>query len=593
MKNTLYLLFILSFFFAGSTIANEPLSLSAIDQTELKNKLFLVADWQNKQTAHQEKYNPLNWHFATLYIGLMELHKTTGEQKYFDQLYKLGKLHNWTTENRVFDADRIAIGQVYIDLFKEKKEPEIIQRLQWVMDAHLERMPKPDVRFMDNKYRREWWTWCDALFMAPPTFAKMYAISGDEKYLDYAIDNWIITTKYLQDKNDKFFFRDDRYFEHQTPNNKNLYWSRGNGWVVAGLANMLTIIPKNHPKRLFFEDQFKTMVAKIAEVQQADGLWRPSLLDPETFPQPETSGSSFFCYAFLWGVNNGLLDAEVYMPKALKAWNGLEALVNSEGRLGFVQPPGKEPLPYTEEAWEEYGTGAFLIAGCELLKAIDKNEISQSVKKGKLIYDNPLSEKDDLKNWQMEGPGKTEFKENWMHMNSPNEEGHHVLWCPEDFPGSFIAEWEVQNLETDAGLVIMFFSAKGVNGEDIFDKRLKKRDGVFRGYTKSDLNNYHISYYANGRDNRERVVAHLRKNAGFNLVQNGEDGIPAKSTSIHKVVLTKNDNHILMTIDGREVVNWTDDGKAYGAVLQGGKMGFRQMQWTHFRYRNFKVYALE
>ncbi|MFT6440681.1 MAG: rhamnogalacturonyl hydrolase YesR [Salibacteraceae bacterium] len=590
MKKALYFHLILFFFMANTTRASEPPSISTINKIELKNQLFLVADWQSKQTAHQEKYSALNWHFATFYIGLMELYKSTGEQKYIDQLYELGKKHKWTTENKIFDADRLAVGQIYIDIFKEKQEPEIIERLQWVMDAHLERMPKPDVRFVGNQYRREWWTWCDALFMAPPTFAKMYALTGQQKYLDYAIDNWIITTNYLQDKDDKLFFRDDRYFEHQTPNNKNLYWSRGNGWVFAGLANMMNIIPKNHPKRPFFEEQFKAIATKIAEVQQSDGLWRPSLLDSKTLPHPEASGSSFFCYAFFWGVNNGLLDSAEYLPKALKAWNGLEALVNEEGRLGYVQPPGKEPLPYAEDAWEEYGSGAFLIAGCELLKAVEKNE---SPKKGKILYENRLSDAAKNKNWLMEGPGKTEFKDNWMHMYSPEEEGHHVLWCPEDFPGSFIAEWEVQNMETDEGLVIMFFSAKGAKGEDIFDKSLKKRDGIFRGYTKSDINNYHISYYANGRDNRERVVAHLRKNTGFNLVQNGEDGIPAYSEAIHKVVLSKNDNQIIMTIDGREVVNWKDDGKEYGAVLQEGKMGFRQMQWTHFRYRNFRVYALE
>jgi len=251
----------------------------------------------------------------------------------------------------------------------------------------------------------------------------------------------------------------------------------------------------------------------------------------------------------------------------------------------------KEKKELDEES--EGHDGGLFNPSYELLKSTSGYEKSQSLKKGKLIYDNPMSDKESLINWSMEGPGTTEFKDNWMHLYSPNEEGHHVLWCPDDIPGSFIAEWEVQNMETDAGLLILFFSAKGVKGEDIFDQSLKKRDGIFKGYTRSDINNYHISYYANGRDNPERVVAHLRKNTSFNLVQNGEYGIPANSEAIHKVVLSKNDNKIIMTINDREVINWTDDGKKYGLVLQDGKMGFRQMQWTHFRYRNFKVYALE
>jgi hypothetical protein len=215
-----------------------------------------------------------------------------------------------------------------------------------------------------------------------------------------------------------------------------------------------------------------------------------------------------------------------------------------------------------------------------------------SFKKGKLLYENSLSKESDLENWIMEGPAQTEFKEGWMHMYSPNEEGHHVFWGPEDFPGSFMAEWELQNMEPDAGLCIIFFSAKGIHGEDIFDPSLKERDGVFRQYTKSDLNAYHISYYANGKDSPGREISHIRKNAGFHLVQQGEPGIPVSSTDIHKMRLIKDDNRILMYVDDRKIIDWTDDGKEYGPVLQGGKIGLRQMQWTHFRYRNFRVWEL-
>jgi len=179
-----------------------------------------------------------------------------------------------------------------------------------------------------------------------------------------------------------------------------------------------------------------------------------------------------------------------------------------------------------------------------------------------------------------------------MHMFSPKEKGHHVYWCPKDFPGSFVAEWELQNVEPDAGLCIIFFSAQGNNGESIFDPSFPKRDGVFKQYTKSNhFNNYHISYYANGKDNRAREISHLRKNTGFEKVQIGEPGIPIHSTQIHKAKLVKNNNQITMFIDGRKIINWKDSGKKQ-PVWQEGKIGFRQMQWTHFKYRNFKVWEL-
>lgn len=228
-----------------------------------------------------------------------------------------------------------------------------------------------------------------------------------------------------------------------------------------------------------------------------------------------------------------------------------------------------------------------------ILFAVQGQTSGSNVEKGELLYENSFASEEVLKDWKMEGPGVTEFKDNWMHMYAPKEKGHHVYWCPEDFPKDFIAEWELQNIETDAGLCIVFFSALGRNGKDIFDPSIKPRDGIFKKYTKSDINNYHISYYANGKDKRAREVAHLRKNAGFNKVLIGESGIPVHSNDIHKMKLIKNGNHISMSVDGREVINWLDDGKEYGPVLGGGKIGLRQMKWTHFRYRNFKVWSIK
>jgi hypothetical protein len=212
--------------------------------------------------------------------------------------------------------------------------------------------------------------------------------------------------------------------------------------------------------------------------------------------------------------------------------------------------------------------------------------------KGDLLYENALADANDIKDWVMEGPGVTEFRDGWMHMYAPGEEGHHVFWCPEDFPGSLVAEWELQNMEPDAGLCIIFFSANGVDGKSIFDPSLPERNGVFRQYTKGALNCYHISYYANGKDKPGREISHLRKNKGFHLVHQGAPGIPVQSTAIHRVRLIKENARIRMYIDDRKIIDWTDDGEEYGPVLQGGKMGFRQMQWTHFRYRNFKVWSV-
>ena len=208
--------------------------------------------------------------------------------------------------------------------------------------------------------------------------------------------------------------------------------------------------------------------------------------------------------------------------------------------------------------------------------------------KGKLIYDNTLADASAMSGWRMEGDGTTEHKDGWMFMRSPSEISHHVYWCPETFPADFIAEWEVQNHHPEVGLCIVFFAATGLNGEDIFDPSLKPRNGIFKQYTKGDINNYHISYYANTPTQKDRPFSHLRKNKGFKKVQVGQPGIPATSTSIHKLRLVKRNGHIQMYLDDVQIIDWTDNNP-----LGAGKIGFRQMKWTQFAYRNFKVWTVK
>ena len=138
---------------------------------------------------------------------------------------------------------------------------------------------------------------------------------------------------------------------------------------MGGLARVLRELPADYKKRGFYEKNFKDMAAKIATLQQQDGLWRASLLDPDSYPGGEASGSGFFCYALAWGINNGLLDRNIYLPVVEKAWIGLNSLIQPDGRVGWVQPIGADPrMNFSAESWEVYGTGAFLLAGSEVIK---------------------------------------------------------------------------------------------------------------------------------------------------------------------------------------------------------------------------------
>jgi len=239
--------------------------------------------------------------------------------------------------------------------------------------------------------------------------------------------------------------------------------------------------------------------------------------------------------------------------------------------------------------WSTVALGNLLIvfsAG----RADDQLPLPEGVTTGELLYHAPMARQESMRAWQMEGPGQVSFQGGWMHMQSPGEKMHHVYWCPRRFPASFVAQWQAQNMETDAGLCIIFFAAAGRDGQSVLDDNLPERDGTFSQYTKGAIRCYHSSYYANAAHNPDRGQTNLRKNPGFHLVQEGEEGIPTKSRRIHVITLAKQGPRIRLWVDERKVIDWTDGGKTGGPPHGDGFIGLRQMKWTHFRYRNFRVW---
>ena len=267
------------------------------------------------------------------------------------------------------------------------------------------------------------------------------------------------------------------------------------------------------------------------------------------------------------------------------------ALVSAEPRyLDETQARAQVPEPMLGKHAELFGVREKEPASIEVASRL-----------GKLLYESALAESaldapGSMEGWVMEGPGVTAFEDGWMKMaseeaDSASKEGHIVYWCPGDFPESFVAEWEMR-ITSKSGLCIVFFSARGLNGEDIFDPSLPKRTGIFRQYHTGAISCYHISYYASTPSSPGRITSNMRKNSGFYLVANGPPGIEPGSDAVHAVRLIKDAAHIQLQVDGKVIIDWTDDGKRYGPVLGGGKIGLRQMQWTVGQYRNFRVYEL-
>ncbi|MDR3458118.1 MAG: glycoside hydrolase family 88 protein [Verrucomicrobiae bacterium] len=330
-----------------------------------------VADWQLAHPSFATNRAATGWVQAAGNAGMMALAGISGEARYRDAMLALGETNDWKLGRRVYDADDHCIGQTWAELYLLYRAPKMITPLREKFDhvlanpsttASLEYVKKEDAKTREN------WAWCDSLFMGPPTWVRLYAATGDARYLDFAVKNWWRTTDFLYDKDEHLFFRDSTYFKKTEANGKKVFWGRGNGWVMGGLVRTLQYIPVNHPDRARFEQLFKDMSAKILTCQQSDGLWRASLLDPDSYPLKETSGSGFYTYALAWGVNQGLLDRATFEPAVRKAWAALVRCVAEDGKLTHVQPIGADPKKFAEDATEVYGVGACLLAGSEVYR---------------------------------------------------------------------------------------------------------------------------------------------------------------------------------------------------------------------------------
>lgn len=211
----------------------------------------------------------------------------------------------------------------------------------------------------------------------------------------------------------------------------------------------------------------------------------------------------------------------------------------------------------------------------------------------RLLYHNSMESEGLLNSWILEGPGIMEAVDGWLSLRSLRPDGpagHVVLWCPESFPESFLAEWEFV-LEDPIGLTIVFFAARGDNDRDLFDPSLQPRDGDFQQYIRGDVDSYHISYYAR-MPFEPRSMANLRKNSGFHLLANGPIEIRSDDRKIYRAALLKEGGHIRMSVDGYTIIDYLDHGDRFGPVHEAGQIGLRQMQWTRALYRNFRVHSI-
>jgi unsaturated rhamnogalacturonyl hydrolase len=374
---------------------------------------YFVARWPDPtEDIVTDKTRPSNlWTRAIYYEGLMGLYAiepdSAKKASYYDYAvtWASSPSHPYTMTytaagTMTSNADNQACGQTYIDLYRIDPQPERIA----VVKANIDAM-------ITNKTVNAW-TWIDAIQMSMPVFAKLGKTLSDTKYFDAMWSLYEYSRNQqgggLLNPAEGLWWRDfhftpgggtkqvmssaingsmpssstDAYIV--APNGSNLYWSRGNGWVMAALVRVLDELPTTGAHRADYASDFQAIAASLLPIQRSDGFWNESLEDPTHCATigisgedgPETSGTALFAYGLAWGIRNGYLDPATYGPGLKAAWSGLMTkALQASGLLGYVQNTGDRPCtgpvplgPSALANFDDYGVGCFLLAGSEIYR---------------------------------------------------------------------------------------------------------------------------------------------------------------------------------------------------------------------------------
>lgn len=336
--------------------------------------------WQKTHPEHGRSF----WDNAAYHTGNMEAYFLTGEQDYYDYSEAWAKHNEWKgaksdnkadwkysygeSDDFVLFGDYQICFQTYADLYNVKPEDYKIARAREVMEHQM------------ATDTTDYWWWADGLYMVMPVMTKMHKITNNPLYLEKLHEYWTVANNIMYDPETGLYFRDGKYVypKHKSANGMKDFWARGDGWVLSAFAKVLKDLPKDDKYRKIYTDYYQKMAKAVADSQRPEGYWTRSMLDPEHAPGPETSGTAFFTYGLLWGMNNGLLDKEEYEPIVLKAWDYLtNTALQSDGAVGYVQPIGERAIPgqtVDANSTANFGVGAFLLAACEMARYIDNQK---------------------------------------------------------------------------------------------------------------------------------------------------------------------------------------------------------------------------
>tara|TARA_R110002012_G_scaffold21280_7_gene74544 strand:+ start:34124 stop:35317 length:1194 start_codon:yes stop_codon:yes gene_type:complete len=360
----------------------ESAEISALPQD--KNEVVAII---NKVNTHWQETHPVHarafWHPAAYHTGNIEAYKITKNQDFLDYSTAWAEQNEWKgaksddksnwkysygeSDDYVLFGDWQIAFQTYIDLYtiEGSTDASKIARAREVMEYQM------------STEANDYWWWADGLYMVMPVMTKLYKVTGNELYLEKLHEYLAYANNIMFDEEAGLYYRDAKYVypKHKSANGKKDFWARGDGWVFAGLAKVIQDLPEDAKYRDEYIARFKTMAAALKSAQQPEGYWTRSILDPAHAPGPETSGTAFFTYGYLWGINNGILDTDTYVPVVEKSWAYLsEVALQEDGSVGYVQPIGEKAIPgqvVDVKSTADFGVGAYLLAASEMYRFVE------------------------------------------------------------------------------------------------------------------------------------------------------------------------------------------------------------------------------
>jgi rhamnogalacturonyl hydrolase YesR len=279
---------------------------------------YVASDWANFSRPGPPK--SITYPESCAWYGALTFANLTGNKELTSQLVHrfdplLGDKSSMIPQP--VNVDSSVFGIVPFQLYIETKNPKYLEIGKRMADAQWEKTT-PDGLTTQTRY------WIDDMYMIIALQTQAFRATGDHKYLDRAAMEMTAYLDKLQQPNGLFYHAPDVPF----------YWGRGNGWVAAGMTELLRSLPKNHPRRAKILASYKKMMKSLLQYQGQDGVWRQLIDHPEAWP--ETSSTGMFTFAMITGVKNGWLDEKTYAPAARKAWLGLISYINADGDVSNV-----------------------------------------------------------------------------------------------------------------------------------------------------------------------------------------------------------------------------------------------------------------